>query len=67
MSKKTPSPGVSRQDRISDDGLQRLERQLARGARINTPVLAQWIRRYGEQAREIIKRHGQYSTELDSV
>jgi hypothetical protein len=67
MDKKVPSPGVSRQNRISDDGLERLEKQLARGARINTPVLAQWIRRYGENAREIIKQHGQYSSELDSV
>lgn len=67
MNKKTPSPGVSRQERISNEGLQRLEKQLARGVKINAPVLAQWIRRYGEPAREIIKQHNQYSAELDSV
>lgn len=65
MSKKIPSPGVSRQDRLSDEGLQRLEKQLSAGAKISTIVLAQWIRRYGDAARELIKRHGQYSNELD--
>ena len=67
MTKKTPSPGVSRPDRLSDEGLQRLDRQLASGAHINVPVLAQWIRRYGEPARELIHRHGQYCDELDLV
>lgn len=65
MSKKILSPGVSRQDRLSDEGLQRLEKQLSAGAKISTIVLAQWIRRYGDAARELIKRHGQYSNELD--
>jgi hypothetical protein len=67
MIKKVPVPGVSRQERLSDEGLHRLEKHLASGARINVPVLAQWIRRYGEPAREIIKRHGQYSDALDST
>lgn len=67
MSNKTRSPGVSRSGRLSDEGLQRLEKQLAGGAAISVPVLAQWIRRYGEPAREIIRRHGQYCGELDSV
>ena len=67
MTKKVPCPGVSRQNRLADEGLQRLERQLMIGVRINIPVLAQWIKRYGEAARVIIKRHGQYSDELDSV
>lgn len=62
---KTPSPGVSRQSRLSDEGLQRLEKQLAAGIKITPPVLSQWIKRYGEPAREIIKLHGQYSDELD--
>lgn len=65
MNSKTPSPGVSRQDRLSDEGLQRLEKQLAAGIKIGSPVLAQWIKRYGESAREMIKSHGQYSDELD--
>ena len=67
MNKKVPSPGVSRQDRLSDEGLQRLEKQLARGMKMNVTVLAQWIKRYGEPAREIIKHHGQYTAELDGV
>lgn len=50
-------PGVSREQRISDEGLQRLERQLQRGAKINEPVLAQWIRRYGEPARALIQKY----------
>lgn len=65
MNKKTPSPGVSRQARLSDEGLQRLEKQLVAGIKVALPVLAQWIRRYGEPAREIIKLHGQYKDELD--
>jgi hypothetical protein len=67
MNKKFSSPGVSRRDRISDEGLQRLEKQLATGVKINVPVLAQWIRRYGQAARVIIRRYGQYSDELDSL
>ena len=67
MNKKTPFPGVSRQSRLSDEGLQRLEKQLAAGIRVAPPVLAQWIKRYGEPAREIIKLHGQHSDELDSL
>ncbi len=67
MSNKPRSPGVSRQTHLSDDGLQRLEKQLAGGVAVNVPVLAQWIRRYGEPARDVIRRHGQYCDELDSV
>ena len=67
MTNKPPTPGVSRQARLSDEGLQRLEKQLAAGTRIAAAVLGQWIKRYGEPAREIIKRHGQYSDELDSL
>ena len=67
MTKMPRNPGVSRDERLSDEGLQRLEKQLASGVRVNTPVLAQWIRRYGDEARQIIKRHGQYTVELDSL
>ena len=67
MRRKRPIPGVSRQDRLSENGLQRLEKQLASGVKVNRPVLAQWIKRYGEPARAIIKRYGQYSDELDLV
>ena len=66
MDKKLPSPGVSREERLSNEGLQRLEKQLASGTTPSMPVLAQWIRRYGDPARKIIKQYGQYSVELDS-
>ncbi|MCW9013895.1 MAG: IS66 family transposase [Gammaproteobacteria bacterium] len=65
MTDHDPDPGVSRANRISDEGLERLEKQLARGARISRPVLAQWIKRYGEPARNIIKKYDCYSAELD--
>lgn len=65
MSDKQPEPGVSRSDRLSNEGLQRLEKQLAAGIKISRPVLAQWIKKYGEPARDIIKKHHRYSDELD--
>lgn len=49
--------GVSREKRISDEGLQRLEAQLARGMAIREEVLQQWVKRYGEAARVIIDRY----------
>ncbi len=64
MPPKPRNPGVSRATRLSDDGLQRLEKQLASGRRVGRAVLSQWIKRYGEAARRIIKRHGQYSDDL---
>lgn len=57
-------PGISRDNRISDDGLQRLEKQLQRGGQISDAVLAQWIRRYGDAAREIIRSAGRYRDDL---
>ena len=59
MSDKQPKPGVSRANRISNEGLERLEKQLAAGIKISQPVLAQWIKRYGEAARRIIKHYEQ--------
>jgi len=58
-------PGVSRQDRLSEEGLARLESQLEKDARISDAVLSQWIRRYGETAREIIRNHGRYHEGLE--
>ncbi|MGB5261757.1 MAG: hypothetical protein WBO34_14730 [Gammaproteobacteria bacterium] len=52
------SPGISRDNRISDEGLQRLETLLQRGGQVSDAVLAQWIRRYGDAARKILRRHG---------
>jgi hypothetical protein len=62
-----PKPGVSREQRISDEGLQRLQNQLVCGTRMSKPVLTQWIRRYGDAARKIIKSHDMYSPEFDDV
>ena len=64
---KNPDPGVSRTSRISNEGLQRLDAQLLRGDGISTQVLAQWIKRYGDDARQLIKQHQQWRSELDDV
>lgn len=58
-------PGISRNERLSDEGLARLEAQLERGSQISDAVLMQWLRRYGEPAREIIRRHGRYTPALE--
>ena len=58
MSDPKTTPGIARDERISDEGLQRLERMLERGTGISDAVLAQWIRRYGDAARTILARHG---------
>jgi hypothetical protein len=60
MSDSQRKPGIEREARLSAEGLARLERQLQRGSQISDAVLAQWIRRYGEAAREIIARHGRH-------
>lgn len=65
MCDQPAKPGVSRSDRISDEGLLRLEKQLAAGIKISRPVLAQWIKRYGEPARTMIKQYNRYSADLD--
>jgi len=57
MTDKKREPGISRTDTISNEGLERLEKQLASGMNISPGVLAQWIKRYGDAAREIIKKH----------
>lgn len=62
--RKDISPGVSRENRLSNEGLQRLEKQLVVGAKISEVVLAQWIRRYGDPARELIKRYEQHNNEV---
>ena len=52
------SPGISRDNRISGEGLQRLETLMRRGGQISDAVLLQWIRRYGDEARTVIRQHG---------
>ena len=51
------NPGISREQRISDEGLKRLQKQFQSGVRISDAVLQQWIKRYGDAAREIIQRY----------
>jgi len=63
MSKK-PEPGVSREERVSDEGLLRLENQLKAG-NISDMVLKQWLKRYAESARSLIKKYDRYSAELE--
>ena len=66
MQQDRPVPGITRSERLSEEGLKRLEKQLATGAEMSGQVLAQWIRKYGEPAREIIKKHGRYRSEFDA-
>lgn len=65
MTVKPGTPGILRENRLSDEGLQRLERQLSSGSQISDQVLSQWIRRYGDTARAIIKKYDRYKTELE--
>jgi hypothetical protein len=65
MTDKQPVPGVSRPERLSEEGLARLENQLKAGAHISPQVLAQWIKRYGEPAVAIIKKYQFDLPELD--
>ena len=60
-----PNPGVRREQRISDEGLMRLEKQFQSGVNISTAVLRQWVKRYGEPARALIKKYEKFSDELD--
>lgn len=64
---KKSEPGVSRSERISDVGLERLEKQLESGINISGAVLAQWIKRYGDSARRIIKKHHRYQEAFDLI
>ncbi|MDH3526666.1 MAG: hypothetical protein OEM43_04080 [Gammaproteobacteria bacterium] len=66
MTVKPGTPGISRENRLSDEGLQRLERQLSSGSQISDQVLSQWIRRYGDTARAIIKKYDRYKADPES-
>jgi len=57
VSQRESRPGVSREQRISDEGLRRLEAQLARGSVPSERVLAQWLLRYGDDVRELLNRY----------
>lgn len=56
------NPGVSREERISDEGLLRLEKHLKNGTKMSKMVLEQWVKRYGDSAKSIIR---QYRPELE--
>ena len=64
---KKPMPGVARQQRLSDEGLARLDKQLESGVNMSRRVLAQWIIRYGDSARKVIKKHARYREEFDAI
>ena len=61
----TPRPGISRQNRLSDEGLRRLKKQLQSSAGISEQVLAQWIRRYGKDAEVLILESGRKLPSID--
>lgn len=54
---RTPSPGINRDKRISDEGLQRLEAQLKSGRKPSQQVLDQWVKRHGDAAQLLIDRY----------
>lgn len=62
---RQPKPGISRTRRISDEGLARLEKQLQGSSPISDTVLTQWIRRYGDAARELVRAANRYHEELE--
>ena len=51
-------PGVSREQRISAEGLARLEKHLKSGSKISNQVLRQWVKRYGDSAENLLKKYG---------
>jgi len=57
-SNNKPRPGVSRENLISDDGLERLRKQLSKGPKMSQIVLKQWLKRYGDEARCVMKEFG---------
>ena len=50
--------GVSREQRISAEGLARLEKHLKLGNKISKQVLHQWVKRYGDSAVNLLKKYG---------
>jgi hypothetical protein len=66
MKSRQGTPGVSRADRLSQEGLDRLDRQLTNAGQVSDVVLSQWIKRYGEPARALIRKHGRYHDGLEA-
>jgi hypothetical protein len=65
MTNKKPEPGITRESRISQEGLQRFERQLQSGAAMSDVVLAQWIKRYGAPVVALLQRYGRYPLDTE--
>ena len=63
---KRGRPGVSREQRISDEGLLRLERQLREGRGISAMVLRQWVARYGKPAKDLLRKYDRDPDDLDN-
>lgn len=51
-------PGIARNNRISPEGLCRLEKQLQQKSSLSDMVLQQWLKRYGDQVRDLLTRYG---------
>ncbi len=64
---RRPRPGVSRDERLSDEGLRRLQRQLQSTMGLRDPILLQWVRRYGQAAIRLIEENGRMTDELRSA
>jgi hypothetical protein len=52
------TPGVSRENRISDEGLNRLRKHLQSGPKMSKTVLDQWVKRYGDEAVKVLQEFG---------
>ena len=63
--KHPPAPGIERCNRISDEGVQRLQKHLQCGTKMQPQVLAQWLKRYGEPVRCLLKQYQCYSEDLE--
>jgi hypothetical protein len=65
MTSRYKSPGVSRENRISEQGLLRLEKQLSSTVKISQMVLDQWVLRYGEPAQQLIDKYRKSKDKTD--
>lgn len=61
-----PRPDAFPKRTTTDDGLAQLEKQLRTASAISESVLLQWIRRYGEAARVIMRRHGRNPEDIEN-
>ena len=64
MTQHKPHPGVARPERDAEESLKRLAKHLS-GGTMSRVVLRQWIKRYGDKARDLIKQHKQYDDDLE--